>query len=129
MSNVRPLNMHSALLALSLSAAYIAAGCAEITVYETPYAQGRIVDAITEKPIAGASVSATGGGPTSTLSAADGTFVLKSIERMARVLAIAPFEAVSPAGFATASAPGYQSLEVKLQPGVNVVLVKLSPRE
>ena len=117
--------MRSALVSLLLSTAYLATGCAEIAVYETPYAQGTVVDASTGKPIAGALLSVKGRTDASTLSAADGSFVLRSVERKANVPALAPFESVSPAGFATASAPEYKLLEVKLQPGVNAIVVKL----
>jgi hypothetical protein len=102
----------------------LASGCAELTVYETPYAQGTVIDAATGRAIPSASITVKGRSEVSTTTSPDGTFVLKSATHKIMYPAL-PYDAVSPSGVVVVSAPGYEPREVQLTAGANIVAVQL----
>lgn len=119
------LRSYTFLLCLALQLAV--AGCVEITAYDSPMAQGQITDSVSSKPIAGATVSVKDRPTVVAQSQSDGTFGLPPAKHRTRILAIGPYDAVSPGGLLVVSANGYQSKEIAAHGDLNKVNVALDP--
>jgi hypothetical protein len=94
----------------------LVSGCVERTVYDTPRLQTRVVDAMTGRPVAGASVAvwrAGDNGKRATgLSDADGNILIEPLTRETMVLA--PFDPIPPGGHARIEARGYKPTEINV---------------
>src|SRR5882762_5740781 len=100
----------------------IVGGCVEITVYDSPGVQGIVTDALSGKPIAGATLSVKSKSTVATQTLADGTFALAAATRKLKALPL-PYDSVTPGGVLMVSATGYQSKEVIVQGGINNITV------
>ncbi len=87
-------------------------GCIEITTYVSPSAAGTVVDAISRKPIQGATISVDGHPGLFTQTDSEGEFVLVPATRRTHIFALAPYESLPPGGTVVVSAPGYASKEI-----------------
>ena len=86
-------------------------GCIEITTYISPSASGTVIDATSEKPIQGATISVDDHPGLFAQTNADGQFVLVPATRKTRIFALAPYESFPPGGTVVVSAEGYASRE------------------
>ena len=98
-------------------------GCyAELMVYKAPEASGRIADAGTNVPIAGACVQVVDNPEARACTDADGKFHLPVILKQERHFVIGPFEPAAPPGVARVSAAGYRSQTLQLHWAINAGL-------
>lgn len=100
-------------------------GCIEITTYVSPSASGAVVDAQTQKPIEGATISVKDHAGLFTQTNAEGQFVLTPITRKLHIFLLEPYQSLPPSGALVVSADGYVLSEVALNEGVNSPVVAL----
>ena len=103
------------------------AACGELTVYETPYAQGTVIDASNGRPIAAALIAVKTRADVTVVTSASGEFVLSSASH--RASSFLPWDTYPPAGAIVVSARGYEQQEVGLRGGINDVTIRLVPKQ
>ena len=101
------------------------AGCAEITVYASPWAEGQIVDAKSNAPIEGACISIVEKPIAMTCSDKQGNFKLQSQLDKAQVAAFGPVDPIPPPGVAKVSARGYMTQKLNLHAGINDIVIRM----
>lgn len=100
-------------------------GCIEITTYVSPSASGTVVDAQTQKPIGGATISVKDHAGLFVQTNAEGQFALTPITRKLHIFVLEPYQSLPPSGTLVVSADGYAPTEVALNEGVNSPLAAL----
>jgi hypothetical protein len=100
-------------------------GCIEITTYVSPSASGKVIDAVSKKPIQGATISVDDHPGLFAQTNSDGQFVLVPATRKARIFVLAPYGSFPPGGTVVVSADGYASREIVVKGGANSLLVSL----
>jgi hypothetical protein len=100
-------------------------GCIEITTYVSPSASGTVVDAQSQKPIEGATISVKDHAGLFTQTNAGGRFVLTPITRKSHIFVLGPYGSLPPSGTLVVSADGYALREIALNEGVNSPVVAL----
>jgi hypothetical protein len=100
-------------------------GCIEITTYISPSASGTVIDAASQKPIQGATISVADPPGLFAQTNSDGQFVLVPATRKTRIFALAPYESLPPGGTVVVSAEGYASREIVVKGSANALLVSL----
>ena len=106
-------------LVLSLS------GCIEITTYVSPAASGTVVDATSQKPIAGAAISVDDHPGLFAQTNSDGQFVLLPTTRKTHIFLLAPYESLPPGGTVVVSADGYATRAVDVKGNASSLLIPL----
>jgi hypothetical protein len=87
-------------------------GCIEITTYVSPSASGTVIDAASQKPIQGATISVDGHPGIFAQTDSDGEFLLMPATRKTHIFVLAPYQSLSPGGTVVVSADGYASREI-----------------
>jgi hypothetical protein len=100
-------------------------GCIEITTYVSPSASGTVLDAVSQKPIPGATISVDGHPGLFAQTNSDGQFLLVPDTRKKHIFALAPYESLPPSGTIVVSADGYASREVVVRGSANSFRVSL----
>src|ERR1700722_18696128 len=100
-------------------------GCIEVTTYVSPSASGTVVDAVSQKPIQGATVSVDGHPGLFAQTNSEGQFVLVPDMRRKHIFVLAPYESIPPSGTVVVSADGYASKEIAVTGSANSLLVSL----
>jgi hypothetical protein len=100
-------------------------GCIEITTYVSPAASGTVIDAASEKPIQGATISVDNQPGLFAQTNSDGQFVLVPTTRKTRIFVLAPYRSLPPGGTVVVSADGYASREIVVKGSGNSLLVSL----
>jgi len=100
-------------------------GCIEITTYVSPSASGTVIDAVSRKPIQGATVSVDDHPGLFTQTNSAGQFLLVPATRKIHIFALAPYESLPPDGAVVVSADGYASREVVVKGSADSLLVSL----
>ena len=100
-------------------------GCIEITTYVSPSASGTVLDAVSQKPIQGATISVDGHPGLFAQTNSDGQFLLVPDARKKHIFALAPYESLPPSGTIVVSADGYASREVVVRGSANSFRVSL----
>jgi len=101
-------------------------GCIEITTYVSPSASGTVLDAVSQKPIQGATISVDGHPGLFAQTNSDGQFLLVPDTRKKHIFVLAPYESLAPSGTIVVSADGYTSREVVVKGSANSLLVSLN---
>ena len=107
------------LLLMSLS------GCIEITTYVSPSASGTVIDAASQKPIQGATISVDDHPGLFAQTNSDGQFLLVPATRKTRIFVLAPYRSLPPGGTVVVSADGYASREIVVKGRANSLRVSL----
>jgi len=100
-------------------------GCIAITTYVSPGASGTVIDAASEKPIQGATISVDSHPGLFAQTNSDGQFLLEPTTRKTRIFVLAPYRSLPPGGTVVVSADGYASREIVVQGGADSLLVSL----
>ena len=100
-------------------------GCIEITTYVSPSASGTVIDAASEKPIQGATISVDDHPGLFTQTNSDGQFILVPATRKTRIFVLTAYESLPPGGTVVVSADGYASREIAVKGSANSVRVSL----
>ena len=100
-------------------------GCIEITTYVSPAASGTIVDATSERPIQGATISVDNQPGLFAQTNSDGQFVLVPTTRRTRIFVLAPYRSLPPGGTIVVFADGYASREIVVNGGSDPLVVSL----
>ena len=100
-------------------------GCIEITTYVSPSASGTVIDAASEKPIQGATISVDDHPGLFAQTNSDGQFLLVPATRKTRIFVLAPYRSLPPGGTVVVSADGYASREIVVKGNANSLLVSL----
>jgi hypothetical protein len=100
-------------------------GCIEITTYMSPSASGTVIDAVSKKPVQGATVSVPDHPGLFAQTNSEGQFLLVPATRKTRIFLLAPYESLPPGGTVVVSADGYASREITVKARDNSVLVSL----
>jgi hypothetical protein len=100
--------------------------CIEITTYVSPSASGVVTDAVSQKPIQGATVSVDGHPGLFAQTNMEGQFVLVPDTRKKHIFVLAPYESIPPSGTVVVSAAGYASKEIVVTGSANSLLVSLN---
>jgi hypothetical protein len=100
-------------------------GCIEITTYVSPSASGTVIDAASQKPIQGATVSVDGHPGLFAQTNSEGQFLLVPATRKIHIFVLTPYESLPPGGTVLVSADGYASSEIAVKGSVNSLLVPL----
>jgi hypothetical protein len=100
-------------------------GCVEITTYVSPSASGTIIDAQSQKPIEGATISVKGHRAYSLKLTPGGPFLLTPAARKTHIFALGAHESLPPSGTLVVSADGYILREIAVKDGVNSPVVSL----
>jgi hypothetical protein len=100
-------------------------GCIEITTYVSPSASGTVIDAASQKPIQGATISVDGHPGIFAQTDSDGEFLLMPATRKSHIFVLAPYQSLSPGGTVVVSADGYASREVVVTGSADSILVSL----
>ena len=100
-------------------------GCIEITTYVSPSASGTVVDAASQKPIQGATVSVDDHPGLFAQTNSEGQFVLVPATRKIRIFVLIPYESIPPGGTVVVSADGYASRELVVKGSADSLLVPL----
>jgi hypothetical protein len=111
--------------ALALPVLMSFSGCIEITTYVSPSASGTVIDAASQKPIQGATISVDDHPGLFTQTNADGQFLLVPATRKTRIFALAPYESLPPGGTVVVSADGYAATQIVVQGRANSLRVSL----
>jgi hypothetical protein len=118
-------HMSKWLYALAVPFLMALSSCIEITTYVSPSASGTVMDAVSHKPIAGATVSVDDHPGLFAQTNADGQFLLPPTTRKTHIFALAPYESLPPSGTVIIAADGYVSKEVPVKGSANVLSVSL----
>jgi len=110
---------------LSLSLLASLSGCIEITTYVSPSVSGTVVDAATNKPIQGATISVDDHPGLFAQTNLDGQFSLAPTTRRTQIFWLAPYRSLPPGGTVVVSADGYASREMDVKGSDNSILVSL----
>jgi hypothetical protein len=100
-------------------------GCIEITTYVSPAASGTVIDAVSKKPIQGASISVDDHPGLFAQTNSDGRFVLVPATRKTHIFALAPYRSIPPGGTVVVSADGYASRELVVKGSADFLVVSL----
>ena len=100
-------------------------GCIEITTYVSPAASGTVIDAISKKPIQGATISVDGQPGLFAQTNSDGQFVLVATTRTTHIFVLAPYRSLPPGGTIVVFADGYASRDIVVTGGGDRLLVSL----
>ena len=100
-------------------------GCIEITTYVSPAAAGTVVDAVSRKPIQGATISVDGQPGLFAQTNSDGQFTLVPTTRTAHIFVLAPYRSTPPGGTVVVFADGYASREIVVDGTADSLLVSL----
>ena len=100
-------------------------GCIEITTYVSPAASGIVIDAISKKPIQGATISVDDQPGLFTQTNSDGQFLLVPTTRKTRIFVLAPYRSLPPGGTVVVSADGYASKQIVVTGSDDSLLVPL----
>jgi hypothetical protein len=100
-------------------------GCIEITTYVSPSASGTVIDAASQKPIAGATISVDEHPGLFAQTNSDGQFVLVPTTRKTHIFVLAPYESTPPGGTVVVSAEGYAPREIVVRGSADSLLVLL----
>jgi hypothetical protein len=100
-------------------------GCWEITTFVSPAASGTVIDAKSQKPISGATVSVYDHPGIFAQTNSTGEFVLVPDSRKKRIFLLGPYESLPPAGTVVVSADGYVSTEIDVNGNASALLVTL----
>ena len=100
-------------------------GCIQITTYVSPAASGTVIDAASQKPIAGATVSVDGQPGLFAQTNAAGQFVLAPTTRTTHIFVLAPYRSLPPGGTIVVFADGYAAREIGDVAGADALLVPL----
>jgi hypothetical protein len=100
-------------------------GCIEITTYVSPSASGTVIDAASQKPIQGATISVDGFPGLFAQTNSDGQFQLLPDARKKHIFVLSPYESLPPSGTVVVSADGYASREIAVKGLANSLLVSL----
>jgi hypothetical protein len=111
--------------ALALPFLLSLSGCIEITTYVSPSASGTVIDAASQKPIPGASISVDEHPGLFAQTNADGQFLLLPTTRKTHIFVLAPYESIPPGGTVVVSADGYASREIVVKGNASSLLVPL----
>jgi hypothetical protein len=101
-------------------------GCIEITTYVSPSASGTVIDAVSQKPIQGATISVDGYPGLFAQTNSDGQFQLSPDTRRKRIFVLSPYESLPPSGTVVVSADGYASKETAVKGRANSLVVSLN---
>ena len=100
-------------------------GCIEVTTYVSPSASGTVIDAASQKPIQGATISVDGHPGIFAQTDSDGEFLLMPATRKTHIFVLAPYQSLSPGGTVVVSADGYVSREMVVTGKADSILVSL----
>jgi hypothetical protein len=100
-------------------------GCIEIATYVSPSASGTVIDAASQKPIQGATISVDDHPGLFAQTNSDGQFLLVPSTRKTHIFALGPYESLPPSGTLVVSADGYASREIVVKDRANSVVVSL----
>jgi len=100
-------------------------GCIEITTYVSPSASGTVIDAASQKPIRGATISVNNHPGLFAQTNSDGQFRLVPATRKTHIFALGPYESLPPGGTVVVSADGYTSREIVVKGRANSLVVSL----
>jgi CarboxypepD_reg-like domain len=100
-------------------------GCIEITTYVSPAASGTVIDAVSQKPLEGATVSVDEHPGLFTQTNSDGQFFLAATTRKTHIFLLAPYESLPPGGTVVVTADGYASKEIAVRGNAPSLLVAL----
>ena len=100
-------------------------GCIEITTYVSPSASGTVIDAASEKPIQGATISVDDHPGLFAQTNSDGQFLLVPATRKTRIFVLAAYRSLPYRGTVVVSADGYASREIVVNGNANSLLVSL----
>ncbi len=100
-------------------------GCIQTTVYTSPGASGTVIDAVSNKPIPGATVSVDSQPGLFALTNAEGQFVLSPTTRTTRIFVLAPYRSLPPGGTVVVFADGYATREIAVAGAADSLLVSL----
>jgi hypothetical protein len=103
----------------------ILSGCIEVTTYVSPSASGTVIDATSQKPIRGATISVDGHPGLFAQTDPEGQFTLVPTTRRKHIFLLAPYESLPPSGTVVVSADGYASREMTLAGRDNSMRVSL----
>ncbi len=100
-------------------------GCIEVTTYVSPSASGTVIDAASQKPIPGATVSVDEHPGLFAQTNSDGQFILIPATRKTHIFVLAPYESLPPGGTVVISADGYASREMVVRGSADSLIVPL----
>ena len=100
-------------------------GCIEVTTYVSPSASGTVIDAASQKPIPGATVSVDEHPGLFAQTNSDGQFILIPATRKTHIFVLAPYESLPPGGTVVISADGYASREIVVRGSADSLIVPL----
>ena len=100
-------------------------GCIEVTTYVSPSASGTVVDAVSQKPIQGATISVDGHPGIFAQTNSEGQFVLVPDTRKKHIFVLFPYESLPPSGTVVISADGHAPSEMVVNGSANSLLVSL----
>ena len=111
--------------AVALSLLMCISGCIEITTYVSPSASGTVVDAVSQRPIQGATISVDGHPGLFAQTDSGGEFFLVPTTRKTRIFVLTAYESLPPGGTVVVSADGYASKEIVVNGSANSLRVSL----
>lgn len=100
-------------------------GCIEITTYVSPSASGTVTDAVSHKPIQGATVSVDDHPGIFAQTDSEGQFLLLPDSRKRRIFVLTAYESLPPGGTVVVSADGYASKEIVVKGSASSLAVAL----
>jgi hypothetical protein len=99
-------------------------GCIEVTTYVSPAASGTVIDASTQRPIQGATISVGDHPGLFAQTNSAGQFVLVPTTRTTHIFWLAPYRSLPPGGSIVVYADGYGSREMAVN-GTEQLLISL----
>jgi hypothetical protein len=100
-------------------------GCIEITTYTSPAASGTVIDAITKRPIPGATISVDGHPGLFAETNSEGQFVLAPTTNTTHIFWLAPYRSLPPGGTIVVFANGYAATEITVDGFADRLFVSL----